>query len=41
MPKASYRELRERFEACGISEIRSDDLELLQIASDPSQGKEE
>jgi D-aminoacyl-tRNA deacylase len=29
MPKAAYRELREKFELCGIAEIRSDDLESI------------
>jgi len=29
MPKPKYRELRERFAACGIEEISSDDLEQL------------
>ena len=29
MPKAKYRELRERFASCGIEEISSDDLEQL------------
>lgn len=28
MPKPSYRQLRERFAACGIREIRSEDLEF-------------
>ncbi len=29
MPKPAYRALRERFESCGMQEIRSDDLERL------------